>query len=1214
MAGTTLVDEPLSPAETARIELGDADVGALRDERRGDVGRSSAFAAEMERQRARSAAAPTQGAPAPSQPQQGPVATTGNTPHEKVLTVEPETSVLGDAAGMAGRGALDVGHGLIESPVQIIGGISDATQNTAHIAREFNDWITDTVGPIAGGGLIFDPWPRFATGDEIKQTQTLAQALLPEIDQADSTTGAFVRGTAKFLTGFIGAGKFAGVRQLANAGRTGAAAAPFVRGALADFAAFGPHEQRLSDLIQQFPALENPVTEYLASDPTDGAAEGRFKNSLEGLALGGMTALAGEALTRGLRLIRAGRAANAAADVTLKPLLETVDAQKARFTELLGGDDAAPLFEMRPLPVPDDQLEAAARGLGRDATEDASDIFINWNRIDSSDDVKAVIQDMADANASGINAARRGVRTWEQTKFDASQEDAFKILAERRTGQPLEAAQTLAVRELWVRSGTKLRDLARQVMTDPSVLNKIAFRKMLNIHNTIQERVIAARTETARSLNAWKIQAGDNLDFMRNMDEMQALLRSDGTDTLHIAMRLNQLNESGLAREADAFVYGSKWAKGSDMVRQLFYSSLLSGPHTHIRNAIGNTAMAGMQIGERKFASLLGQAFGEQNVPTGETGAMLHGLVKGIRDAFRIAKKRGDMNYNAYIARTFGEPGEAARILAEGDTGLAHLNRLEMPRVGAFSSEKLGLDMASPLGRVMDWIDSSTRVPMQALANADDAFGAMAWNAELSAQAFRKAKGELDAGTLTREAFEDRVTALTNNPDDAMKLAAETFRRRSTFTSPPGKFGQAAIRLANRVPILGRLTLAFRGTPFAIASESFQRTPLAPLVKTWREDIAAGGARADLAISKTMIGSAIMLAMADLAMKGDITGPGSDNPEERALEARLGIKPYSVRVPTGKDESGNPSYRYFQIGKGLEPISTPIGLAATAVDILKHKDWDDDDAKVDEMLLAAAIAIGAQATSQSYMQGVSEFIEVMNDPTRYGSTYFEGLARIVIPRGAATVARIVDPNVRMVESMADSIRASTPGLSATLPLNRDVWGRPISRASGLGDLYDAISPIYSSTTEHAEPIDQELNRLELYLAKPPKRMSFDGITVDLSLRPEMYSRLTELAGNVVKQGPHGEPITARGFVSSGKGLMDELNALVTGKGAFSGMYRDMLTDGPDGGKADQIRAIQRAYVEAAKAQLVKEYPELKAELESRRSEASVRFKFQEGLR
>jgi hypothetical protein len=55
----------------------------------------------------------------------------------------------------------------------------------------------------------------------------------------------------------------------------------------ADFVAFNGHEERLANLVQMVPELQNPLTEYLAAGPDDGEIEGRFKNVLEGLGLGG---------------------------------------------------------------------------------------------------------------------------------------------------------------------------------------------------------------------------------------------------------------------------------------------------------------------------------------------------------------------------------------------------------------------------------------------------------------------------------------------------------------------------------------------------------------------------------------------------------------------------------------------------------------------------------------------------------------------------------------------------------------------------------------------------------------------------------------------------------------------------------------------------------------------------------------------------------------
>lgn len=64
-----------------------------------------------------------------------------------------------------------------------------------------------------------------------------------------------------------------------------------------------PNEERLANLIQQFPELNNPITDYLQAKPDDSEAEGRFKNALEGLMVG----LVAEPFMRSLRLLKYAR-------------------------------------------------------------------------------------------------------------------------------------------------------------------------------------------------------------------------------------------------------------------------------------------------------------------------------------------------------------------------------------------------------------------------------------------------------------------------------------------------------------------------------------------------------------------------------------------------------------------------------------------------------------------------------------------------------------------------------------------------------------------------------------------------------------------------------------------------------------------------------------------------------------------------------------------
>lgn len=105
----------------------------------------------------------------------------------------------------------------------------------------------------------------------------------------NNTVGGIVGDISQFATGLVGVGKVAKpLKALTGAkasGKVARIAAEVAKGAVAGAVVMDPHEDRLSDLIQNYPALENPVSAYLAADPSDSNAEGRFKSALEGIGL-----------------------------------------------------------------------------------------------------------------------------------------------------------------------------------------------------------------------------------------------------------------------------------------------------------------------------------------------------------------------------------------------------------------------------------------------------------------------------------------------------------------------------------------------------------------------------------------------------------------------------------------------------------------------------------------------------------------------------------------------------------------------------------------------------------------------------------------------------------------------------------------------------------------------------------------------------------------
>lgn len=152
----------------------------------------------------------------------------------------------------------------------------------------------------------------YATGDD----------LLPDYNQrflgrSQTFAGGLGEGITQFLTGFIpAAGAASRVGMLTKAGKAGKKALNLkgyaAAGAVADFSVFQAQEERLSNLIEAFPSLSNPITEYLSASEDDGEIEGRLKNTLEGLGVGAAV----DSLILGVKALKTNRA-GAATEETL---------------------------------------------------------------------------------------------------------------------------------------------------------------------------------------------------------------------------------------------------------------------------------------------------------------------------------------------------------------------------------------------------------------------------------------------------------------------------------------------------------------------------------------------------------------------------------------------------------------------------------------------------------------------------------------------------------------------------------------------------------------------------------------------------------------------------------------------------------------------------------------------------------------------------------
>lgn len=1058
------------------------------------------------------------------------------------------------AAGEAvGAVAADVGKGVLETPRAVTKGARDALQSAVDMGDDLMGWIAANpafdVTPLAPARLAKTALD--AAGIEGFKT-------LPDIDAPESVTGNIVKGVTQFLVGMKGAGKLLkGVGVAQNLTGTAKYSAAALKGAVANFGAFDPHQLRLSNLIESFPALANPVTGYLASDPADTDAEGRFKNALEGLGLG----VIADGFFKSVKLLREAARAKAVLSQGDEALAAAGQTPKELPNEAfrgLGDEAEEALVKVRPKPAPEpppgmspQDLAKATKAQGKPESE----VFINFARIDTPQDVQRAIGALATESRKAIDAARRGTQTFEQIKLNAQQRNAWDDLVARRAGEPLNAEQSVAARQLWASSATKLTELADVASMNPSETNLFAFRKMLAVHDTIQQQVIAARTETARALASWRIPAGARAERMR--DVINRLQENGGPELAReMAARVAALGKAGMVKEMGEVVAKSAYAKTRDAFLEAWINGLLSNPATHVANTLSNTSVMFLRMTERMVASKISSLLGTQGgVEAGEATAQWFGMVHGLRDAFR---------YSLKAART-------------GNTGFG-MGKLETPREGAITSEAFGLSSSGWLGRGVDMVGSLWRVPGRALSVEDEFFKTLGYRMELHAQALRQATADVNAGLVANSdaALRGRVAAIIADPPTNIRMAAVDAATYQTFTNTPGHLAQQLSRATSHYPAL-KVIMPFTRTPANILNFTFERTPLAPLMSKFRTDVAAGGARRDLALAQMALGTSTMIAMADLAMNGQVSGRGPVDKGQRAALERTGWKPYALQLGD----------RWYTVNR-LDPIGSLITMSADLVETFRnaqHETLDDPDAE--RVAVAAAIAFAGNLTNKTYLSGLADVFEALSDPQRYGEATVQRLAGSLVPAGVAAANRQADPYVHEVYSMLDAIAARTPGLSGKLPVRRNLWGEPLTYESGLGKAVDFMSPVYSKPGD-AEPIDTEILRLGANVTMPGKRTSFNGVTVDLSQHPGSYSRYVELAGNAWKHPAWGV------------GAKDLLNQVVSGGHPLSQVYT-IRSDGSEGGKDVFIRDIIRQYREGARRQLLEEFPEIRAEVEGKQT-------------
>ncbi len=744
-------------------------------------------------------------------------------------------------------------------------------------------------------------------------------------------------------------------------------------------------------------------------------------------------------------------------------------ARQARWDVEQARDQGAPLTSDRAGPVDMADLDANAPPIrayeewGENAPNLAGNIRLD--KLDSPQAIKrALVQ--TERVTGGFDAARRGRITQAETESLAADLGmTADDLLKRRKGQAFNAEEALAARQILARSATDLVNMARGIarIDNPGDEAEAAFREAWLRHAAIQEQVAGMTAEAGRALQQFR-QTADSRDTGRVLSSLGEML--GGPDRLKdVAGKIVDLEDAGTTPGGiNRFALKALSPTWKDRAVELYINSLLSGPQTHVVNILSNTLTSLAQIPEHAAGAavgavrraLPGQADTDR-IMFSEIGARAAGMVTGAKEGMRAAAR-------AFLT---GNSSDAASKV-ENDAMQA------IPGVAG----------------------SVIRTPTRLLSAEDELFKGVARRMELSGLAIRQAKAEGRKGKAAR----DRAAELMLNPPDDMLKRSFDYARYLTFQTPleHGSAAAGLSRATQRRQEL-KLLLPFIRTPMNMLKFAAERSPAAPIMRSWRREYDAGGARRDMAVARMMLGTGIGAAMYEMAAAGQITGGGPSDPNLRRVMMANGWQPYSLRI-------GDTYYSYAR----LDPFSTTIG---TAADLHELSDsLSDGEKEGSAMMLGAAIL--NNLSSKTWLSGLSSALEAVNDPDRYLSNFVARTAgAIAVPAIVAQTARATDPIMREARSPINRIRSRVPGLSNDLYPRRDVFGAAMRQQGGVGP--DFVSPIWTSTARN----DPTLNALEdsgVRISLPQRKYGSGRNKVEWT--PEQYDRLQQVTGAMASNG------------------------------------------------------------------------------------------------
>ena len=767
-------------------------------------------------------------------------------------------------------------------------------------------------------------------------------------------------------------------------------------------------------------------------------------------------------------------------------------------------------------------------------------IDINFNYIQGPEDIDRAIDAVSKVYAKETDIAKRGVLKDEAVKDLAARLNILPEIINAGVGTTFNAEQMLAARELLVRSATKLDEISKQVKAlgpnkeDDALL--LEFRNQLATHAAIQMKVKAAQTEVARALRSFRLPV-DGSAGISDPAALTTLLNENGgrLNLKHLAEAYDTLSMEEKARFVQ--MAGGAWKNLGSIWKEMYTSSIMYSPATIERNLYGNMIMNLTRGFDTTFAATAGRVidkpieivFGSKSsdrVYASEAAIELSNFFLAVPKAFKAG-------FRAFVTDTPQYAGKDA-------------DKVPMPAL----SSRLFANPNTPTAQAVDFMGKAIRLPFRAMLAGDEFGKATVAQMETRRQAARQAFLAIDNGVPVDQALDGMVVQITN-PDVKILQRVDDAVKEAALQSDMGDIGNTMLMVRNRLGPVGTVLAPFVKTVVNVEKELFKRTPFAPVMKEVRDELAAGGARRQMALGKMAMGSSFMGWMMYETLEGNISGAGPTDPKRREFlrQSNPGWQPFSYKV-------GDKWVSYA----GLEPLGGLVGMAATLAEVGSVYAKDDDSDWTDLMLYAALVPF-KYVGELPFMSGLANLTslieELKRDPTgerasAAANKFFGGIAQnfpagmIPIPTPAGALIRqietTIDPTQRQVrvdpslpadEKYFDFLYRTWAAktYSAGSP-TRNVWGKEVQQE--VGPIY-WIAPFYRKEAE-LDTIDKKIVGLARLTGKQPISLPERNVA-NIAMNDAEYSDLVLTMNKVTVEGRGYKQAVAE-VLSSGETASD----------------------------------------------------------------------------